>query len=139
MLGKEEHVFLAQSYFNTAVVAVLSIAILVLVPKICWRLRSKNVGGIPGHLGLPFVGETISFLSANNSTKGCYNFVSLRRSWLVVLSPIMMIMDILYTSTVVSRLQIFLNYDSDSPHSRSSLDHFSKNIKLYILDGFFTV
>lgn len=101
MLWKEELVFFAQNYFDTAVAAVLSIAILVLTSKVCWRLRSKNVGGIPGHLGLPFVGETFSFLSANNSTKGCYHFVRLRRLWLVVPSP-MVIMDILYISTIVS-------------------------------------
>ncbi|KAG7034125.1 Abscisic acid 8'-hydroxylase 3, partial [Cucurbita argyrosperma subsp. argyrosperma] len=82
MLWKEELVLLAQNYFDTTTVAaVLSIGILVLVSKVCWRQRSKNVGGIPGHLGLPFVGETFSFLSANNSTRGCYQFVRLRRLW----------------------------------------------------------
>ncbi|KAI4331413.1 hypothetical protein MLD38_029603 [Melastoma candidum] len=36
---------------------------------------------IPGNLGLPFIGETFSFLSATNSTRGCYDFVTPRRLW----------------------------------------------------------
>lgn len=81
MVCKEGLAFIAQIYFNPTVAALLSIAILVLVSKVWWRLRSKNDGEIPGHLGLPFVGETFSFLSANNSTRGCYHFVRLRRLW----------------------------------------------------------
>ena len=81
MLCKEGLVFIAQMYFNPTVAALLSIAVLVLVSKVWWRVRSKNDGGIPGYLGLPFVGETFSFLSANNSTRGCYHFVRLRRLW----------------------------------------------------------
>ncbi|CAI9754194.1 unnamed protein product [Fraxinus pennsylvanica] len=34
---------------------------------------------IPGKLGIPFLGETFSFLGATNSTKGCYDFVKQRR------------------------------------------------------------
>ncbi|KAI3665439.1 hypothetical protein L6452_44066 [Arctium lappa] len=36
---------------------------------------------IPGSLGFPLVGETFSLLSAANSSKGCYDFVRLRRLW----------------------------------------------------------
>ncbi|CAH1413597.1 unnamed protein product [Lactuca virosa] len=42
------------------------------------KLR-KSTEDIPGRLGLPLVGETFSFLSAINSTKGCYDFVRLHR------------------------------------------------------------
>ncbi|KAG6702726.1 hypothetical protein I3842_07G050200, partial [Carya illinoinensis] len=44
-----------------------------------WRKVFTEKGGIPGRLGLPFLRETISFLSATNSTRGCYDFVRLRR------------------------------------------------------------
>ncbi|KAK9076644.1 hypothetical protein SSX86_004978 [Deinandra increscens subsp. villosa] len=43
------------------------------------KLKKSSTDAIPGRLGLPFVGETFSFLSATYSTKGCYDFVQLRR------------------------------------------------------------
>lgn len=55
----------------------LALGVTVLLSKETKRGKS----GIPGSLGIPFLGETLSFLSANNSNKGCYEFVRLRRSW----------------------------------------------------------
>lgn len=48
-----------------------------------WQRRGRSKSAIPGRLGLPFLGETFAFLSATNSTHGCYNFVKLRRLWYV--------------------------------------------------------
>ncbi|KAL2520543.1 abscisic acid 8'-hydroxylase 1-like [Forsythia ovata] len=42
---------------------------------------TRRKGFIPGRLGIPFLGETFSFLAATNSTKGCYDFVKQRRQW----------------------------------------------------------
>lgn len=49
---------------------------------LCWALWCKNkssVGIPPGNWGLPFVGETLQFMAAINSTKGVYEFVQARR------------------------------------------------------------
>ncbi|KAL7608147.1 hypothetical protein Lser_V15G12417 [Lactuca serriola] len=50
-----------------------------LVTSFVTKKLRKSTEAIPGRLGLPLVGETFSFLSAINSTKGCYDFVRLRR------------------------------------------------------------
>lgn len=89
-LSEEELLFLVRNYYDVFIVAVFSIGLTFLVSKIAWRssdmtTTSYRGGGIPGRLGLPFVGETLSLLSATSSIKGCYEFVRLRRIWLVFL------------------------------------------------------
>ncbi|XWS33795.1 hypothetical protein CRYUN_Cryun22dG0113400 [Craigia yunnanensis] len=76
----ENFVFLAQNHYDIIIVAVLSIGITIFLSK-AWRGTASDKAGIPGRLGLPFLGETLSFLSATNSTRGCYDFVRLRRLW----------------------------------------------------------
>ncbi|XP_029127863.1 abscisic acid 8'-hydroxylase 4 isoform X2 [Cajanus cajan] len=47
-----------------------------------WTLGCKNKSFVdipPGNRGLPFVGETLQFMSAINSSKGVYQFVQHRR------------------------------------------------------------
>ncbi|KAL5557344.1 hypothetical protein UlMin_039580 [Ulmus minor] len=76
MLNLREVLFLLVNYFDIITVAVLFLGAIFLFSK-GWRVSND----IPGRLGLPFLGETFSFLSATNSTKGCYDFVKLRRLW----------------------------------------------------------
>ncbi|KAI5319616.1 hypothetical protein L3X38_039324 [Prunus dulcis] len=85
-LLEEGLLFLVRNYYDVFIVAVFSIGVTFLVSKIAWRsldmtTTSYRGGGIPGRLGLPFVGETLSLLSATSSIKGCYEFVRLRRIW----------------------------------------------------------
>jgi cytochrome P450 len=69
-----------QEYYDIIIVAVACVGVTFLVWKFGWTKIAISGGGlIPGRLGLPFFGETFSFLSATNSTKGCYDFVRLRR------------------------------------------------------------
>ncbi|KAM5572786.1 cytochrome P450 716B1 [Rosa sericea] len=76
-----EFLFLVKKYYDVLIVALLfSIGVAFFVSKLAWR-KVTSRGHIPGRLGLPFIGETISFLSAMNSTRGCYDFVRLRRLW----------------------------------------------------------
>ncbi|XVF59672.1 hypothetical protein PTKIN_Ptkin07bG0294500 [Pterospermum kingtungense] len=75
----EDLVSLAQSHYDILIVAVICIGITIFASK-AWRWTSTDKASIPGRLGLPFLGETFSFLSASNSTRGCYDFVRLRRS-----------------------------------------------------------
>ncbi|XP_027356049.1 abscisic acid 8'-hydroxylase 2 [Abrus precatorius] len=45
-----------------------------------WCKNNKSSVGIPpGNRGLPFVGETLQFMAAINSSKGVYEFVRVRR------------------------------------------------------------
>ncbi|KAG2696200.1 hypothetical protein I3760_07G047600 [Carya illinoinensis] len=80
-LSKEELLLQAWNYHDIIIVAVFSIGITLFVSKSLGRVVITEKGGIPGRLGLPFLGETFSFLSATNSTRGCYDFVRLRRQW----------------------------------------------------------
>lgn len=77
---KEELLVFIHSYYDIILAAVISLGATVLITK---ALRGVEQGkhAIPGRLGLPFIGETFSFLSATNSTKGCYEFIRLRRLW----------------------------------------------------------
>ncbi|XP_061360988.1 3beta,22alpha-dihydroxysteroid 3-dehydrogenase-like [Gastrolobium bilobum] len=79
-LLREDLVFLVQNYYDIIVVALLSIGVAYFIPK-AWKRTRNNGEDIPGRLGLPFIGETFSFLSATNSTRGCYDFIRLRRLW----------------------------------------------------------
>ncbi|KAF5765121.1 putative cytochrome P450 [Helianthus annuus] len=58
---------------------ILAILLSGLVTSFLTKKLRKSSDAIPGRLGLPLVGETLSFLSATNSAKGCYDFVRFRR------------------------------------------------------------
>ncbi|KAL4644358.1 hypothetical protein ACB092_02G159300 [Castanea dentata] len=79
-LSKKMLLSLAPNHYDINFVAVFSVVFIFLVSK-AWRRVTSGKNDIPGRLGLPYLGETISFLSATNSTKGCYDFVRLRRLW----------------------------------------------------------
>ncbi|KAM7516214.1 hypothetical protein LguiA_005797 [Lonicera macranthoides] len=76
-MSKEELLFLVKNYYDIFLASLLSIGITFILLRRCTSVKSS----VPGRLGLPFVGETFSFLSATSSTKGCYDFVRLRRLW----------------------------------------------------------
>ncbi|XP_024183516.1 cytochrome P450 716B1 [Rosa chinensis] len=81
-ISKEEFLFLVKKYYDILTVALLfSIGVAFFVSKLAWRKVTGSRGHIPGRLGLPFIGETISFMSATNSTRGCYDFIRFRRIW----------------------------------------------------------
>ncbi|XP_024174111.1 cytochrome P450 716B1 [Rosa chinensis] len=81
-ISRAEFLFLVKKYYDVLIVALLfSIGVAFFVSKLAWRKVTSSRGHIPGRLGLPFIGETISFLSAMNSTRGCYDFVRRRRIW----------------------------------------------------------
>ncbi|XP_011083191.1 cytochrome P450 85A1 isoform X1 [Sesamum indicum] len=61
----------------SVVIAVGLAAVLVMIFQ--WYPKGRKGSEIPGKLGLPFLGETFAFLAAVNSTRGCYDFVRLRR------------------------------------------------------------
>ncbi|XP_029117801.2 abscisic acid 8'-hydroxylase 3-like [Elaeis guineensis] len=68
------------NYWNTALVTTFSVVLSLMVYK-AWRISTSKKGEVPGKLRLPYLGETLAFLSATNSTKGCYEFVRKRRQW----------------------------------------------------------
>ncbi|XP_010029756.2 cytochrome P450 90A1 isoform X1 [Eucalyptus grandis] len=78
--SKEELIFFVRSYYDVLFAVLVSVGFM-----FYFSAKAKKISGerdhIPGRLGVPFVGETFSFLSATNSTKGCYEFVRLRRLW----------------------------------------------------------
>jgi cytochrome P450 family 26 subfamily A len=77
---REELVFVGQNYYDITIVLFLSIGLTYIASR-AWKRATTNREDIPGQLGLPLIGETFSFLSATNSTRGCYDFVRLRRLW----------------------------------------------------------
>ncbi|KAK4394331.1 Taxoid 7-beta-hydroxylase [Sesamum angolense] len=67
---------------NTRLPPLLQLPVVIavgLVMILQWCLKGRKGSEIPGKLGLPFLGETFAFLAAVNSTRGCYDFVRLRR------------------------------------------------------------
>ncbi|KAL3527135.1 hypothetical protein ACH5RR_011791 [Cinchona calisaya] len=70
-------VFLMVNYHDIILVSVLALGVAFFLS----RGTTGEKSGIPGRLGIPYLGETLSFLLATNSYKGCYDFVRLRRSW----------------------------------------------------------
>ncbi|KAK1588263.1 hypothetical protein Q3G72_021452 [Acer saccharum] len=78
--SKKELIFLLRNYDEIIMLALFSLTVTIFLQKV-WRRLASNRSEIPGQLGLPFLGETFSIVSATNSTKGCYNFVRLRRLW----------------------------------------------------------
>lgn len=81
ILSKEELLSLVKSNNYGIMLASLLVIIVTLFIFKQFRRGTGGRAAIPGRLGLPFLGETLAFLSATNSTKGCYNFVKLRRLW----------------------------------------------------------
>ncbi|CAL5197550.1 unnamed protein product [Lathyrus oleraceus] len=79
LLG-EELVMVVQNYYDIITILFLSIGLTYLASR-AWKRATNMREDIPGRLGLPLIGETFSFLSATNSTRGCYDFVRLRRLW----------------------------------------------------------
>ncbi|KAI3450984.1 hypothetical protein Pfo_007649 [Paulownia fortunei] len=75
---KEDLRILINNYSAVILSSVIAIGVAVLLK---WFLKraERRKGDIPGKLGIPFLGETLSFLVATNSSKGCYDFVRLRR------------------------------------------------------------
>ncbi|KAK2657139.1 hypothetical protein Ddye_010191 [Dipteronia dyeriana] len=78
--SKEELILLLHNYDEIIMLAIFSLTVTIFLQKV-WRRLASNRSNIPGQLGLPFLGETFSIVSATNSVKGCYNFVKLRRLW----------------------------------------------------------
>ncbi|XP_030523849.1 abscisic acid 8'-hydroxylase 1-like isoform X2 [Rhodamnia argentea] len=78
--SKEELIFFVRSFYDVLLAVLVSVGFM-----FYFSAKAKRTSGerdrIPGRLGIPFVGETFSLLSATNSTKGCYEFVRLRRLW----------------------------------------------------------
>ncbi|KAL9327078.1 hypothetical protein ACSQ67_007723 [Phaseolus vulgaris] len=81
LLMREEVLLVVQNCYHIILVALFTIGVTYFASKAWKRATTNNRDEIPGRLGLPFVGETFSFLSATNSTRGCYDFVRLRRLW----------------------------------------------------------
>ncbi|OMO56987.1 Cytochrome P450 [Corchorus capsularis] len=79
-LSKEGLILLLHNNYGIIIVAVLAIGITSLLWK-AWGSSNPtdHEDGIPGRLGLPFIGESFSFFLAAYTTKGAYDFVRKRR------------------------------------------------------------
>ncbi|KAL8229322.1 hypothetical protein R6Q57_014222 [Mikania cordata] len=75
ILHREELYMLVKNNYDI----ILALLISGFVTSFLTKKLKKPCHAIPGRLGLLLVGETFSFLSATNSTKGCYDFVRRRR------------------------------------------------------------
>ncbi|KAL2346309.1 hypothetical protein Fmac_000309 [Flemingia macrophylla] len=56
----------------------VGLMLLLLACRKAWCKAKSTVGIPPGSIGLPFVGETLEFIAAINSSKGVYEFVRTR-------------------------------------------------------------
>ncbi|WVZ24268.1 hypothetical protein V8G54_002812 [Vigna mungo] len=81
LLMREEVLLVVQNCYHIILVALFTIGVTYFASKAWKRATTNHREEIPGRLGLPFIGETLAFLSATNSTRGCYDFVRLRRLW----------------------------------------------------------
>ncbi|OMO84477.1 Cytochrome P450 [Corchorus olitorius] len=79
-LSKEGLILFLHNHYGIIIVAVLAIGITSLLWKAWGSSNSTDhEDGIPGRLGLPFIGESLSFFLAAYTTKGAYDFVRKRR------------------------------------------------------------
>ncbi|KOM32273.1 hypothetical protein LR48_Vigan01g182900 [Vigna angularis] len=81
LLMREEVLLVVQNCYHIILVALFTIGVTYFASRAWKRATTNHREEIPGRLGLPFLGETLAFLSATNSTRGCYDFVRLRRLW----------------------------------------------------------